>query len=141
MSHLPTSQYGEVQLVALRVDPKLSFICAAEREVIDRICELGFVYTTTQAFIQQHSSLAPSKSSSSSSPSLFSPPVSGLYVRALCNGLDELLDGYRAAILAAEQAVLRQPDRAMPLSRLKYMLRDYTVSGWVGVSCVCLLHV
>jgi gamma-tubulin complex component 4 len=48
-----------------------------------------------------------------------------MYVRALCIGLEELLDGYRQRVLQAEEAVLSDP--SLPLTFLPPFLGDHAV--------------
>lgn len=48
----------------------------------------------------------------------------GLYLKAFCNGLDEVLDGYRDDIIQLEKAVLKDPQ--LPLTYVLSRVEKYT---------------
>ena len=136
-------------VVGFQVDRAIEFISEPDKIVIDRICMLGFYYNVIEKFIDRHkhavftmdsvkspySSAAPSNVSTpmpsargGPRPSVqtnFSNPMTqpGLYVRALCVGLDDILDTYRSVVLKTEQEILRE--EGYQLTRLNHVLRDF----------------
>jgi Gamma tubulin complex component N-terminal len=162
-----------------QVAKKLTFISDPEKQLINRICKLGFYYRRIERFVhlhQFHADIATStrlgngsgstsdhhtrlnatqhtadsssgdedddskytgfhsngdhvthKFANAASNGGTKPTRSrakGLYVRALCEGLDEVLSQYRAAVLDIEQDVMKDAVQ-YPLSRMHFALRDY----------------
>lgn len=109
------------------------FVSKTERAIIDQICQHGFYYRAICQFVSENQHVEFSATSYSGSRMNASPSVNtrnynagyGLYLRALCIGLTEVLRDYRCLILDIEQAILAKPD--ISLSRIKYMLRKHTV--------------
>lgn len=110
---------GEV--CGYEVSKDIKFISAAEKEVIDRTCILGFYYSSINAFVSMNR-----ERGVTSLGSVHNDNVVGLYVRALCGGLEEVLDGYRGALLKVEQEVLSH--KHYPLSKLQYHVSEYLVT-------------
>ncbi len=122
---------GTSRVVGFAVAEDLDFIPAPEKQLVSRICTLGFYYRRLQQFIDRHQhldlvslSLLPSTSHAASSFAYTEEAV-GLYARALCAGLEEVLDRYRQSLLRAEQEILQDP--SFPLSRLQLMLHEFFV--------------
>eukprot|EP00741_Cyanophora_paradoxa_P024455 tig00022075_g23612.t1 len=85
------------------------YLQESEREQLRRFAVLGAYYADLDAFICQRTrALSPSD---------------GLYVRALAIGLDDVLDSYRATLLAFEQRVLHDP--ALSFSHLQHAVYEF----------------
>lgn len=133
-----------------------SVITEQERQLVDQIVILGFYYRMIERFIAAHDALsfaAPSMKAATagsshgasssyrvvdntkSQSSSRAVGVAGLYVRALCRGLDKALDSYRLAVLESEQAITQDP--AYPLSKLLVSLHHHTIVLPALYSAVC----
>mmetsp|Transcript_31424 Transcript_31424/g.61248 ORF Transcript_31424/g.61248 Transcript_31424/m.61248 type:complete len:913 (-) Transcript_31424:71-2809(-) len=105
----------------------ITFISEAEKAAIDQTCNLGYYYCLIEEFVGRNLKLGvTSLGFGDESKSDAKNSGVGLYVRALCVGLDELLDTYRAALLKAEQEILNS-DVYYPLSKLHFALRDFSI--------------
>jgi gamma-tubulin complex component 4 len=130
------------KLIAFRVVDDFEYVSKSEREVINRLCLLGFYFTSIEDFI--HSQMKrrqfPNRSLFSTQEqiqSLFPVESSaGLYVTALCKGLENILDGFRQTILDIEKEALQTTAASsldtitevpFPLSKVNYLLRHYAV--------------
>mmetsp|Transcript_42394 Transcript_42394/g.68756 ORF Transcript_42394/g.68756 Transcript_42394/m.68756 type:complete len:660 (+) Transcript_42394:3-1982(+) len=103
------------------------FLHESERELIQRCCGLGFYYQKIESFLHRHL-LAPIKANvlgQKEQGEQLAVTTPGLYVRALCAGLEEILDEYRSAILACERRVLNDP--SLSLNFLQHELQKYVV--------------
>jgi gamma-tubulin complex component 4 len=101
------------------LDKDLPFLHDSEKEMIDELCQLGFYYRDLTIFVQQNSVQQHVLATNYDR----TPPSA--YARALCAGLDEILDAYMTSLTQIEQKVLNDP--IMPLSYLKQALRDYEI--------------
>lgn len=87
--------------------PDFPFIHPSERELVDKICKLGYYFLQIDSYVQKHSQFK---------------TVEGFYVRAMCEAINLILDSYRACVLKAEQQVLA--DTSTSLSHLLHILYD-----------------
>jgi hypothetical protein len=87
--------------------PDFPHLHPSERELIDKICCLGYYFLQIDSYVQKHSQFS---------------PVEGFYVRAMCEAINLTLDNYRACVLKAEQTVLSYPDTS--LSHLLHILYE-----------------
>jgi gamma-tubulin complex component 4 len=101
------------------LDKDLPFLHESEKEIIDELCKLGYYYRLLTKFVHDNSIqqyiLAKNYDRM--------PPSS--YVRALCAGIEEVLDAYLNTLTQFEQRVLIDP--IMPLSYLKQALREFEI--------------
>ena len=87
--------------------PDFPHLHPSERELINKICCLGYYFLQIDSYVQKHSQFS---------------PVQGFYVRAMCEGINLILDSYRGCILKAEQQVLVDPSTS--LSHLLHILYE-----------------
>ena len=105
-------------VVDYRVSPTLSFVAPAERQRIDGIVQLGFLYQQLESFTLTHTHKpAPLDSETSTS--------SSLYLAALSTALSTLLASYRATVLHIERAILET--ETYPLSSLQQTLQPFAL--------------
>ena len=101
----------------------VDFLSVAEKELANRIVRVGHHYQMLSSFVTRHGG-----GGNSGLPGLASLEYeyadTGLYVRALCTGMGQILDVYRAVLVEAEQKVMGDP--TWPLSNLLHSLRDFT---------------
>ena len=101
----------------------VDFLSVAEKELANRIVRVGHHYSLLSSFVTRHGG-----GGNSGLPGLASLEYeyadTGLYVRALCTGMGQILDVYRAVLVEAEQKVMGDP--TWPLSNLLHSLRDFT---------------
>ena len=110
------ARHSGAEVVGYRVLPSLSFIAPAERQRIDGIVQLGFLYQQLQAFILTHTHKpAP----------LGSEAASSLYLASLSTALSALLASYRSTLLHIERAMLES--EAYPLSSLQQTLQPFAL--------------
>ncbi|CAB4036489.1 gamma-tubulin complex component 4-like [Paramuricea clavata] len=98
----------------------LPFLHPSETEILNHLCKLGSYYQRFEAFIKSYSILLPQKATGEAESS---GNVCGLYLQALCTGLDQILEPYRKTLLALEQEILN--DANIPLTRLQHKLEEY----------------
>ncbi|GAB5357705.1 hypothetical protein AAMO2058_000397500 [Amorphochlora amoebiformis] len=115
-----------------KVSEDLTFLDKSTRSVIDLVCSHGYYYREISHFVDKNQYVrfftAQFTRKESNGSDLNSDPVEagrGLYLRALCVGLDEILQEYRCLVLKLEQDILSNP--AIPATKLKYMLRKFTI--------------
>lgn len=122
-------------VVGFHVPSDLDFLSFSEREAINGLVDLGYYYCVLEQFVDQNlrfgvAALAfkdkdQTESTDKGEPSEEHITVAGLYVRAMCVGLDEILHAYRACLLQVEQEILEDTSALFPLSKLRYLLREY----------------
>eukprot|EP00954_Amorphochlora_amoebiformis_P002035 158224-Amorphochlora_amoeboformis.AAC.1 len=132
-----------------KVSEDLTFLDKSTRSVIDLVCSHGYYYREISHFVDKNQYVrfftAQFTRKESNGSDLNSDPVEagrGLYLRALCVGLDEILQEYRCLVLKLEQVgslgdVTEHSDKivpqdilsnpAIPATKLKYMLRKFTI--------------
>ncbi|KAG1650606.1 Gamma-tubulin complex component 4 [Nymphon striatum] len=87
----------------------LSFLHQCETSILNRLCSLGTNYSFIKDFIQKNH--IPSKGHG------------GLYIAALCRGLEAVLNDYTQQILLLEKECMKDPH--LPLSHFQYKLDEY----------------
>ena len=89
--------------------PGLPFIHPSEINLLNRICRLGTYYLQLKEFISQQTeatlTLRQLSQNSAESASITSRRQSGLYLKALAHGIDQVLEGYRQQIVRVEKKV------------------------------------
>jgi len=90
--------------IGIQVVPNLSFIQPSEVSLLNQLCKLGTFYKDFTEFIRHYSSGLLAGQNQADSDDLY-----GLYLKCLCQGLDNVLQDYRDTLLAVEQDVLRDP--------------------------------
>jgi gamma-tubulin complex component 4 len=108
---------------AFVVSDDVTVVSPAEKAVINELCRVGYLYYRLERFVDRFRALGHSGAASASGRR---EPF-GLYLRALCAGIDEELARYRTAVVAAEQAIISQPHHVYPLSRLRVALTQHSV--------------
>ncbi|XP_005092380.1 gamma-tubulin complex component 4 [Aplysia californica] len=103
--------------VGIQVVPNLPFIHASEVTSLNQLCKLGTYYRDFTEFIQHYSSglLAGQYPDSDD--------LYGLYMKCLCQGLDNVLQDYRDVLLEVEQDVLK--DSHLPVSFIASKLNEF----------------
>ncbi len=89
------------------LSPDFPFLHPSERALINKICSLGYYFLQIDSFVQSHSKFS---------------TIEGFYIRAICEGINGILDSYRACVLKAEQQVLADPSTS--LSHLLHILYE-----------------
>lgn len=133
----------EGRLLSFKIADDFDYVSRSEKEVINRLCVLGFYFISIEDFIgsQSKERQFPNRprhhQTQAKIQSLFPVESSaGLYVTALCNGLEDILDGFRQAILDIEKEALQTSECSsldsitappFPLSKVTYLLRDYAI--------------
>ncbi|XP_033101259.1 gamma-tubulin complex component 4-like isoform X2 [Anneissia japonica] len=87
------------------------------------MCKLGTHYKQFQDFIAKYSGKPSLPSTEVPKTTPENELKDGLYIRALCVGLDSVLDSYRKVLLRLEQEVLR--DVHLPLSHIQQALEEF----------------
>ena len=109
-------RHSGAEVVGYRVSPSLSFIAPAERQRIDGIVQLGFLYLQLHSFILTHTHQPAPSGSDATSP---------LYLAALSTALSNLLASYRSTLLHVERAVLESD--TYPMSSLQQTLQPFSL--------------
>ncbi|XP_062516530.1 gamma-tubulin complex component 4-like isoform X2 [Corticium candelabrum] len=86
----------------------------SEKDVLNKLARLGFLYKKLNDFIEFHDHQTPIAKSNT-----------GLYLKALSSGLDTILQPYRETLLQAEQAVLKDSD--LPVSYLQHLVEPFHI--------------
>lgn len=107
-----TNPRGETE--GFEVASDVDFLSPSEKQTINQLCVAGYHFWLISEFVKLHtrSTLLESEGSSTS-----------LYVRALCTGIDALLERYSTTILRLEQEIVTSPQ--YPVSKLHYELREF----------------
>ncbi|XP_028399021.1 gamma-tubulin complex component 4-like [Dendronephthya gigantea] len=120
LSGISGSIFVDKKEQGFQVVSDLPFLHPSETEVLNHLCKLGSYYQRFQTFIQCYSILLPGRDKDEAENS---ERVCGLYLQALCTGLDQVLEPYRKTLLALEQEILS--DDNIPLTRLQHRLEEY----------------
>ncbi|XP_071794124.1 gamma-tubulin complex component 4-like isoform X1 [Asterias amurensis] len=109
----PGSIFVEGEKGIIKVVPDLPFLHSSEVCVLNRLCVLGTHYKRFKAFIKEYGS-SPGQSLEQSNLPKEAPKdllrlKDGLYLRAFCSGLDDVLNPYRKTLLQLEQEILTDP--------------------------------
>ncbi|CAG5115406.1 unnamed protein product [Candidula unifasciata] len=101
----------------ITVVPGLPFIHASEEVVLNQLCKLGTYYKDFRDFIQHYGSglLAVHQPDTDD--------LHGLYMKCLCQGLNNVLEDYRQVLLEIEQDILH--DAHLPVSHIACRLQEF----------------
>jgi gamma-tubulin complex component 4 len=119
--------------------PDIPLIHPSEVNIVNKIVSLGNYYSSLQDFIKQQTSAVimlksthlPSDDNSSPDPNpgesemhplINQPTTTGLYVRALAFGLNEILEDYRHRIVEVEKECIKDPH--LPLSHIQHRFQE-----------------
>lgn len=122
LNGFPGSIFVEHEPNIIRVVPDLPFIHPSEVGVLNRVCRLGAIYKTLQAFIKRYSG-SPNLGTHVQEPRPGDRLPDGLYLRTFCAGLDKVLEPYRKALLDLEQDILGDP--SLTLGHVQHMLEPF----------------
>lgn len=103
---------GEIE--GFEVASDVDFLSPSEKQTINQLCVAGYHFWLISEFVKLHTRstlLEPSGSNTS------------LYVRALCTGIDSILDRYSTTMLRLEQDIVSSPQ--YPVSKLHYELHEF----------------
>ncbi|KAJ3156732.1 Gamma-tubulin complex component 4 [Geranomyces michiganensis] len=152
----PSQQQPKQQSTTFRVAADFPFLHAAERSALDRLAHLGFLAATIRRFAQKHAKTVwaaalnqggeeeedggsadddngkQSQRSRASRQRRRRRRRPGIYLLALCTGLDEILDDYDALIVQAETKILSSLDLdtdagRTPVSYFTYLFGKYHI--------------
>jgi len=103
---------GETE--GFEVASDVEFLSPSEKQTINQLCVAGYHFWLISEFVKLHTrstllELGDAKTS--------------LYVRALCTGIDSLLERYSTTILRLEQDIVTSP--RYPVSKLHYELHEF----------------
>ncbi|KAK3797703.1 hypothetical protein RRG08_054720 [Elysia crispata] len=101
----------------IMVVPNLPFMPTSEVKVLNHLCKLGTYYKDFRDFIQ-HYGFGILSQQTPGTDDLY-----GLYVKCVCQGLDSVLEDYRASLQQLEQEVLQ--DAHLPVSHFSCRLQQY----------------
>jgi gamma-tubulin complex component 4 len=109
-----------------------TFLHASERALVERVVRVGAAYAAVASFVRvcarenaRDDVVDGVADAADAGDAGALAHVRGLYVRALCGGLDELLDGYRQRVSQLEQAALTDP--TITLASCEHYLDDFGV--------------
>lgn len=113
----------------MQVVESFPYLHASEISLLNRICRLGSYYQRFEAFIAQQSCpsvtlLRAEKEEGGS--------CGGLYLRALANGLNTVLQDYRQALLGVEKKALA--DAHLPITQVEHELEEVG-QGTLPIAC------
>ena len=89
----------------------VTFLSSAEKQAVDKVVWLGHRFRELSRFVQRHMAASDD-----------AVPRSGLYLRALCTGIEEVLALYAERVAELEQQVLDDP--GLHLSHVHCAMRD-----------------
>ncbi|GFO41975.1 gamma-tubulin complex component [Plakobranchus ocellatus] len=101
----------------ITVVPDLPFMHTSEVKVLNHLCQLGTYYKDYREFIQHYGSGLLSQQKPGTDD------LHGLYLKCVCQGVDSVLEDYRASLQQLEQDVLQ--DAHLPLSHFSCKLQQY----------------
>lgn len=101
----------------IKVVPNLPFMPSSEVAVLNQLCKLGTFYKDFRDFIQHYGSDILSHQTPGTED------LHGLYVKCVCQGLDCVLEDYRASLQELEQEVLQ--DAHLPVAHFSCKLQKY----------------
>eukprot|EP00941_MAST-03F_sp_MAST-3F-sp1_P005147 g5147.t1 len=96
-----------------KVAPDLNFLSEADRELINRIIKCGWYFRELTRFVARQRRYERGI------------PISGLYMRAVCSGVEEVLDEYRWLVVASEESFLENSE--LPMVKLAQIFSEYDV--------------
>jgi len=100
------------------VSDDITFLSEAEKHAVDRIVWLGWRFRELTRFVRRHASTGAAGNGGDGASIL----RSGLYLRALCAGVEAILVSYRARVAELEQQLLG--DGGLPLSHVQCAMRE-----------------
>jgi gamma-tubulin complex component 4 len=104
----------------MKVVDGLPGIHPSELNLLNAICKLGGFYKDFEDFItEQNRPLC----LLGREPGRSVPEVRGFYLKALANGLNEVLEDYRRCVLRLEEKVTQNPH--LPVTQIKHDLEEY----------------
>ncbi|CAM9656754.1 unnamed protein product, partial [Choristocarpus tenellus] len=126
-THQESNSSSGVGNGTFRVPDRMTFLAPTEREAINRIVGLGSVFRYLRGFVRP----LPRGEISGGDSELIVEEASQcperspekLYVRALKQGVEELLDEYAERVAAVERDVMKDP--TLTLTRVNASLREY----------------
>ncbi|XP_041369156.1 gamma-tubulin complex component 4-like [Gigantopelta aegis] len=104
----------------LKVLEGLPFIHPSEVNVLNQLCRLGTYFRDFSLFIDKYGSALSFTNTGDDSDSVL---LHGLYLKALCTGLDRVLQDYRQVLLSLESQVLADPH--LGVTHVLYTLQEY----------------
>jgi len=107
-----------------QIDPSIDFLSDAEKELLNKICILGYHYSQIEKFLQQSSQSA-FDIEYQYMPHDISEKKS-IYNKAFCYGLEGLMEEYRERILDLERIFLKER-RVFTFGSLSVKLSDYFI--------------
>ncbi|RUS76183.1 hypothetical protein EGW08_016061 [Elysia chlorotica] len=99
------------------VVPNLPFMPSSDVKVLNQLCKLGTYYKDFREFIQ-HYGFGILSQQTPGTDNLY-----GLYVKCVCQGLDSVLEDYKASLRQLEQEVLQ--DAHLPVAHFSCKLQEY----------------
>ena len=119
-----TGEFIVVDDGVFRVHPKVTFLSQAERRGVDRLVGLGAYYRALSSFVREVSDARDGIHGVGPAPgSGAQGVVPGLYLFALSDALQRVLDAYEAEVVRIEQEVIEDP--ALPVTHAYAQLRRY----------------
>ncbi|KAE8672236.1 Gamma-tubulin complex component 4 [Hibiscus syriacus] len=100
--------------ISFKLAPDISFIDPSERDLIERLIALGFHYRELDRFATKSRNLSWIRSGGvsvlalDSTSELFNGENPSVYLRAVANGMVEVLSVYKSAVLQIEQKLLSE---------------------------------
>ncbi|KAJ3176207.1 Gamma-tubulin complex component 4 [Geranomyces variabilis] len=145
-SSTEASLAAQAKPTTFRVAADFPFLHAAERSALDRLAHLGFLAATIRRFAQRHAkavwtaALAQQPKDDDNDEQVGATSAAGkqnrlrpgIYLLALCTGLDEVLDEYEALLVQAERKILSSLDLdtdagRTPVSYFTYLFGKYHI--------------
>uniref|UniRef100_UPI0037E7F1BA gamma-tubulin complex component 4 isoform X2 n=1 Tax=Semicossyphus pulcher TaxID=241346 RepID=UPI0037E7F1BA len=121
LSGYPGTIFTWNKRTGLQVSQDLPFLHPSETSVLSRLSKLGSDYIRFTEFIEQHTGHVHPQEHHTSQPG--QTGLHGIYLRALCTGLDSVLQPYRQALLDLEQEFLGDPH--LTISHVNYKLDQF----------------
>ncbi|XP_072031509.1 gamma-tubulin complex component 4-like [Amphiura filiformis] len=123
----PGSIFREDADNLIKVVPDLPFIHESEEVQLNRLCKLATHYKKLQDFVKRYQG-SPCNFTNQQNVEQLNVDTSGnlkdgLYLRALCAGLDEVLNPYRKTLLMLEQQILTDPN--LTVGHVQQVLEPY----------------
>jgi len=110
------------------IDPHIDFLSDAEKEILNKICSLGYYYSQIEKYLEQSY-----KSFSDIGSQLIPHDISqnidqhlgkSVYIKAFCYGIEEIMEEYQERVLDFERVFLKER-RVFTLPSLSVKLSDY----------------
>jgi gamma-tubulin complex component 4 len=93
---------------AFLVRPDCDLLSSSESQLIERVLKVGYAYKTLNAFVGRHGAYTAGLRTVLKLKADEDEEVPGLYLKALCKGIDSLLDEYRWRVAAVEEEYLKK---------------------------------